>query len=110
MPEPMESDGRIDKQSRQRNIEMSMQSTTIKILEAANFSSPQALALAEAIECEIKGAELVTVPVLDVRVAAIESKIRDSEIRLFNKLVTPGLTATGIVIAAVSFIVLHLKR
>lgn len=88
---------------------MGMQSATIKILEAANFSPPQALALAEAIECEIKGAELVTVPILDLRVANIESKIRDSEIRLFSKIVTLGLTATGIIIAAVSFISLHLK-
>jgi hypothetical protein len=87
-----------------------MQSTTIKILEAANFSPPQALALAEAIECEIKGADLVTVPVLDSRVVMIESKIRDSEMRLFNKLMTLGLAAAGIVIAAVFFIVLHLKQ
>lgn len=128
---------------------MSMQASTIRILEAANFSPPQALALAEAIETEIRGSELVTVPAMDSRFAKLDARlearfgkiderfakvderfakvderfakvdaqfadvkrlIAEAENRLFSKGATLGLTLAGIVVTAVYFIVLNVKR
>ena len=115
---------------------MAMQASTLRILEAANFSTPQALALGQAIDEEIEGAQksaqFVTVPLLDVRLAelklqisglesgleskifGVESRLRiemsELEARMSGKMMTLGLSATGIIITAVFFIVLNLRR
>ena len=63
----------------------------------------------------------LTVPVLDARLAAVKTqivdvegrltaKMADLENRLFRKMVTLGLAATGLIITAVLFMVLNLKR
>jgi len=98
-----------------------MQASTLRILEAAQFQPPQARALAEAIEGEIRAAEIVTVPILDSRIAGLKTELKEdiaglrqgvseSENRLFNRMVLLGLTAVGMIISAVFFIVLNLKR
>ena len=46
---------------------MTMQASTLGILEAADFTPKQARALAQAIEGEIKGSDLLTAPALDAR-------------------------------------------
>jgi hypothetical protein len=100
---------------------MAMQASTLRILEAANFSTPQALALGQAIDEGIEGAQrgtqFVTVPLLDVRLAEIKLQIARMEIglakletRLTNKMLAFGLSAMGINITAVFFIVLNLRR
>jgi hypothetical protein len=86
-----------------------MQVSTFKILESANFSAPQAMALAEAIEVEVKSAQLVTVPVLDARIADVKLQIAQWENGLFNKMVALGLSGTGLIITAV-FFMLNLKK
>ena len=97
---------------------MSMQGSTLRILEAALFTPPQALALAEAIESEIKGAELVTVPVIDVRFAAIDARfaavdgrfaelrqeMARMETRLTNKMMGLGIAVSGIIVSAMLFL------
>lgn len=106
---------------------MSMQARTLRVLEAANFTQPQAVAIAEAIDSEIHGNELLTVSVLDSRLAAVcrdfgelrvefsglkqelKHLISASEIRLTNKMISLGIAATGSIITAVYFLVLHLK-
>ena len=98
-----------------------MQASTLRILEAAQFQPPQARPLAEAIEGEIRAAEIVTVPILDSRIAGLKTELKEdiaglrqgvseSENRLFNRMVLLGLTAVGMIISAVFFIVLNLKR
>lgn len=108
---------------------MAMQASTLRILEAANFSTPQALALGQAIDEEIEGAQkiaqFVTVPLLDIRLAelklqisgvesGLEGRLRIElyklEARMSGKMMTLGLSATGIIITAVFFIVLNLRR
>ncbi len=95
---------------------MSMQASTLGILEAADFSPKQARALAQAIEGEIKGSDIVTRPVFDAGVA--ELKLQMSEIRIelarlenrmFNKMVGLGMTSIGLTLTGVYFVVLHLK-
>jgi hypothetical protein len=89
---------------------MSMQASTLGILEAADFSPKQARALAQAIEGEIKGSDLVTKPIFDAGMAELRIELVRLEGRLFNKMVGLGVTASGTVIAAVYFLVLNLKH
>jgi hypothetical protein len=88
---------------------MSMHVSTLKILEAANFTTPQAMALAEAIEGEVKATQLVTVPFLDARIAEVKLQIAQLENSLFNKMVALGLSGSGLIITAVYFM-LNLKK
>ena len=67
------------------------------------------MALAEAIEVEVKSAQLVTVPVLDARIADVKLQIAQLENGLFNKMVALGLSGTGLIITAVVFM-LNLKK
>jgi hypothetical protein len=108
-----------------------MQASTLRLLEAAHFTSPQALALAEAIETEVNAAQVVTVPILeskvheigarfdrmDLRVAQMETHLAEMETRILHKVTTLGftgaglmLTGTGLIITSVFFIVLHFKN
>ena len=94
-----------------------MQASTLGILEAAEFSPKQARALAQAIEGEIKGSDLVTVPVLDARVAelrldisGVRLELSEVEKRMFIRMVGFGLTIAGLVVTAVYFLMLHLQR
>jgi hypothetical protein len=108
-----------------------MQASTLRLLEAAHFTSPQALALAEAIETEINAAQVVTVPILDskvheigarfdrmdLRMAQVETRMAEMETRIFHKMTALGLTGaglmltvTGLIITSVFFIVLHFKN
>jgi hypothetical protein len=89
---------------------MSMQASTLGILEAADFSPKQARALAQAIEGEIKGSDLVTKPIFDAGVAELRIELVRLENRLFNKMVALGFSATGITVSAAYFLVLNLKR
>jgi hypothetical protein len=106
---------------------MSMQRRTLRILEEASFTAPQAVALAEAIEEELHVKEMVTVPILDTRLGDLESKcvsklefqtgmaslrilISESEVRTFHKMISLGLAATSLIITATFFIVLNLKK
>lgn len=102
-----------------------MQASTLRILEAAQFQPLQARALAEAIEGEIHAAEIVRVPLFNARMAELKSELKQEftavkaelkldisalENRLFNRMVVLGLTAVGLVISSVFFIVLNLKK
>ena len=93
-----------------------MLANTLRILEAADFQPRQARALAEAIDGEIHAAEIVTVPILDNRMAAIDAKffevkleITQVEARLTNKLLGFGFAAVGLIITTVFFIVQHFR-
>jgi len=104
---------------------MTMQASTLGILEAADFSPKQARALAQAIEGEIKGSDLVTASMLDARnyVTVPDLKARLTELklslkldlsemenRLTNKMLGFGLSIASLGIAAVYFLVLHLRN
>jgi hypothetical protein len=96
---------------------MTMQASTLVILEAAEFSPKQARALAQAIEGEIEGSDLVTVPVLNARLAefrldlaGIRLDLSELEKRMSNRMVAFGLTLAGLQTAAVYFMMLHLQR
>jgi len=89
---------------------MTMQPSTLKMLEEANFSTSQALALSYAIEEELKGPQFVTVPILDVKLAELKLQISEVESRMTNKMMALGLSATGIIITATFFMVLNLRR
>jgi hypothetical protein len=111
---------------------MTMQASTLGILEAADFSPKQARALAQAIEGEIKGFDpvteatldarnFVTVPILDARLGELKlqmSKLEGEmrlelarfENRLFNKMAAMGLSLAGLSLTAVFFMMLNLKR
>lgn len=115
-----------------------MQRRTLRILEEASFTAPQAVALAEAIEEELHIKEMVTVPVFKARFAEMDarlvemearlvsklefearlgelrsdlkSQISESEVRTFHKMISLGLAATSLIITATFFIVLNLKK
>jgi hypothetical protein len=118
---------------------MHMQASTLRILQAANFAPPQAFALAEAIEAEVRASQVVTAPTFDARmsefrgeltgvkiqiketenrlgfqIAETENRLKlqiaETENRLFTKMATLGLSATAIIITAGFFIVLNLKK
>jgi hypothetical protein len=100
---------------------MTMQASTLGILEEAEFSPKQARALAQAIEGEIKGSELLTVPVFEARldgrmtevrleIAGVRLELSEVEKRLFTKMVGFGLSMAGLAVTAVYFLVLNLKR
>jgi hypothetical protein len=104
---------------------MTMQASTLGILEAADFSPKQAHALAQAIESEIKGYNLVTVPRLDERLEALDfvtvpmfdGRMKDLKLELSameNRLITStvkfGLTLAGITLGAIYFMLLNFRR
>ncbi len=52
-----------------------MQAAAVEVLtRKAGFDSVQAIAIADAIDVAIAGAQLVTIPVLDARLAAMEAR------------------------------------
>lgn len=93
---------------------MAMQGSTLRILEAANFTPPQALALAEAIEGEIRGSDLATASAMDIRFSDLKHEIAASEARLTDKIMASGnrLTVLGISVATIiaSVMLYLLKR
>jgi hypothetical protein len=86
-----------------------MQVSTLKILESANFTMPQAMALAEAIEVEVKSSQFITIPLLDARVSELKLQIAQLETSMFNKMAALGLSGAGLVITAV-YLMLNLKK
>jgi hypothetical protein len=56
---------------------MTMQASTLGILEAADFSPKQARALAQAIEGEIKGSDLVTKPIFESGIGSVKLEIAE---------------------------------
>jgi hypothetical protein len=90
-------------------LSMSMQVSTLKILESANFTMPQAMALAEAIEVEVKSSQFITIPLLDARVSELKLQIAQLETSMFNKMAALGLSGAGLVITAV-YLMLNLKK
>jgi len=114
---------------------MNMQASTVRLLEAANFTTPQALALAEAIDTHFQAMELVTIPIFNVRMGEFSArmdkfdkrmdgfevslkemgtnlslKISESENRLFTKVAALGLSAMTIFVTVVLFIVMNGKK
>jgi hypothetical protein len=96
---------------------MTMQASTLGILEAADFSPKQAHALAQAIEGEIKGSDLVTTPVfnkgiadLRLEISGVRLEVSEMEKRLLQSMVKFGLGIAGITLTAIYFIVLNLRR
>ncbi len=93
---------------------MSMQARTLKILQEADFTPPQALALAEAIEGEIAGHQPVTISILDVRLERFTNELRreiqTSFQRCLSFTVMFGLAAAGLIISATTFLILHFGR
>ena len=96
---------------------MTMQASTLGILEAADFSPKQAHALAQAIEGEIKGSELVTIPVfhkgmgdLRLEISGVKLEISEMEKRILQSMVKFGLGIAGITLTAIYFIVLNLRH
>ncbi len=83
-----------------------MQASTLRILEAANFPTSQAVALGHAIEEELKAAQPVTLPIFEVRMVAIDAQfaafrsefkadLARLESRLTNKMFAFGLVLLG---------------
>src|SRR5580704_2429776 len=73
-----------------------MQAETIELLSGkGKFSMEQALVLAEAIERMVERAQFVTVPILDVRIAAVNARIDLVEANLTARIdsVVANLTA-----------------
>jgi len=77
--------------------------------------------LAQAIEGEIKGSDLVTTPVfntvfnkgisdLRLEISGVRLEVSEMEKRLFHGIVTFGLGIAGITLTAVYFIVLNLRH
>jgi hypothetical protein len=56
------------------------------LTEKGEFKTEQALAVAEAIDMTIEKAQLVTVPILDARLAVVNARIDALEIKLDAKL------------------------
>lgn len=97
---------------------MTMQGSTLRILEAAQFAPPQPLALAEAIGNEVEGGGLVTVPIIaarfsafDVRFAAVDARFPELrqdmaalETRITNKMVAIGIGVTGIIVSIMLYL------
>ena len=91
---------------------MSVHASTIRILEAANFSTSQAVAIADAIDSGIRSEDVVTVPILDARLAQFEAKfdakldakLAQLEVRLFWKMVGLGVAAAGVLIGAMHYV------
>jgi len=94
-----------------------MQASTLGILEAADFSPKQAHALAQAIEGEIKGSDLVTTPIfnqgiadLRLEISGVRLEVSEVEKRLLHGIVKFGLTLAGITLGAIYFMLLNLRR
>ena len=106
-----------------------MHGSTIRILEAAHFSTLQAVSIAEAIDTGIHPIELVTVPILDSRFAQVDARFAQIDMRfaqadgkftqlelrllqkmdeklsgLFWKLLGVVLTATGLIPGAIHYL------
>ncbi len=89
---------------------MTMLASTLEILEAADFSPKQARALAQAIEGEVKGSDLVTRPIFEVGLAELKLDLARLENRIFNKMAGLGMTGIALTLTGVYFLVLNLKR
>ena len=60
-----------------------MQAATVEVLVTKGKFDPQiAIALAEAIDMAIKSSQLVTVPILDARMAAVDARFDAMEARI----------------------------
>jgi len=81
---------------------MSMHVSTLEILEK-RFAPDEARAIAQAIEEETNPSRLVTNESLKLQLAELEA-------RLFTKIAALGLTAAGLIISAVFFLVLNLRK
>ena len=99
---------------------MHMHLATLQILEK-RFPPEDARAIAQAIEAETGPERLVTNESLKLQLGEIKLqlvelenrlnlKMADLETRLSNKMIGYGVTGTGIIITAVFFMVLNLKR
>ena len=82
-----------------------MTANTVELLSAkAGFPTEQALAVAEAIDMAIVDSQLVTVPILDARLAALEARIDQKFERFRLQMIIAmlaGYTAMGPVGAAI---------
>ena len=93
----------VDRKNR-KSIVMPMHVSTLEILEK-RFPPEDARAIAQAIEEETNSLalKLTTNESLKMQLAELEA-------RLFTKIAALGLTGTGIIISAVFFLVLNLKK
>ncbi len=81
---------------------MQMHVSTLQILEK-RFSLEDARAIAQAIEEKTSPSKLVTNDSLKLQLSELEN-------RLFTKMAALGLTATGLIISVVFFLVSNLKK
>ena len=81
---------------------MQMHVSTLQILEK-RFSLEDARTIAQAIEEETSPSKLVTNDSLKLQLSELEN-------RLFTKMAALGLTATGLIISVVFFLVSNLKK
>lgn len=96
---------------------MNMHVSTLKILEQ-RFKPEDALAIAEAIDDaidqQVMPSKLVTNESLKFQLAQLTADLKldiaGVESRLVTKMITFGLTATGLIITSVFFMVLNLKK
>jgi hypothetical protein len=101
----------IDENRKPRKI-MAMQASTLRILEEAKFSTPQALALGQAIDEEVgrSQTQFVTVPIFNAGIAEVRAEISGVhdgliaemaklETRMTNKMLVMWVSVIGIVIS-----------
>ena len=94
---------------------MAMQAATLDILiNKAHFEPKVARAVAEAIDHEIRGGDLVTVPILDVRLNALRSDLRveihDSVSSLERRMYASMLGQFVALLGVLYFFIGHLVR
>ena len=92
-----------------------MQAATLDILiDKGKFSSPAARAIAEAIDLEIQGAQLVTLPVLDSRLAGLRQEvtraIADAGNSITRQMYFALLGQMTVLLGVLYFFVTHLAR
>ena len=91
---------------------MPMQATTLDILIGkAHFEPKVAQAVAEAIDNEIQGSQLVTVPILDIRLNALRSDLRveihDSVASLERRMYAAMFAQLAILLGILYFFTAH---
>ena len=88
---------------------MPMHVSTLEILEK-RFPPDDARAIAQAIEEETNPPKLVTNESLKLQLSEIKLQLSELETRLFTKIVALGLPAAGLIVSAVFFLVLNIRK
>lgn len=80
-----------------------IQASTLDILEKGGFDPAQARALAAAMDNEVKAARLVSVPILDARVAQLQRDIAETKAEIVRWVLLTGLAPASIIVGALYF-------